>query len=134
MIHHHKYGNNYDYNRTVYLMNQVPFLDNNVFMLKEDDGVHAPLSVIYYEFYEEKDLILDKLKGMRNELLAVFYLFRIKGENFQSLDQQKKVALHNLSQTTTINFNADKLTKKDFLPFSDNYFFRCKAIHLYKAL
>lgn len=54
LIQHHKYGNNYDYNRTVYLMNNIPFLDNNVFMLKEDSGLHAPLSVIYYERYENK--------------------------------------------------------------------------------
>lgn len=53
IIQHHKYGNNYDYNRTVYLMNQIPFLDNNVFLLKEDEGLHAPLSVIYFQRYND---------------------------------------------------------------------------------
>ena len=71
LIQHHKYGNNYDYNRTIFLMNQIPFLDNNVFMLKEDEGIHAPLSVIYYEFYEEKELILNKLNSMKEELQAI---------------------------------------------------------------
>lgn len=71
LIQHHKYGNNYDYNRTVYLMNQIPFLDNNVFMLKEDKGIHAPLSVIYYEFYEEKALLLSEITGMKEELQAI---------------------------------------------------------------
>ncbi|TSJ47829.1 acyl-CoA reductase [Fluviicola chungangensis] len=71
LIQHHKYGNNYDYNRTVYLMNQIPFLDNNVFMLKEDKDIHAPLSVIYYEFYEEKALLLSEVAGMKEELQAI---------------------------------------------------------------
>ena len=71
LIQHHKYGNNYDYNRTVYLMNQIPFLDNNVFMLKEDEALHAPLSVIYYEFYEEREDVLHKLSGLKEELQAV---------------------------------------------------------------
>lgn len=71
LIQHHKYGNNYDYNRTVYLMNQIPFLDNNVFMLKEDEGIHAPLSVIYYEFYEKKSDVLKKLNELDEELQAI---------------------------------------------------------------
>lgn len=71
IIQHHKYGNNYDYNRTVYLMNQIPFLDNNVFMLKEDEGLHAPLSVIYYEFYENKSDVLKQINELQEELQAV---------------------------------------------------------------
>lgn len=66
LIQHHKYGNNYDYNRTVYLMNQIPFLDNNVFLLKEDSGLHAPLSVIYYQKYNtisETDAFLEQHDG-----------------------------------------------------------------------
>jgi len=71
LIQHHKYGNNYDYNRTIFLMNQIPFLDNNVFMLKEDEGIHTPLSVIYYEYYKEEGLLLHKITGMKDELQAV---------------------------------------------------------------
>jgi hypothetical protein len=71
LIQHHKYGNNYDYNRTVFLMNQIPFLDNNVFMLREDEGIHAPLSVIYYEYYEDKAVLLEKIEGMREDLQAI---------------------------------------------------------------
>ena len=51
VINHHKYANNYDYQRTIMMMNQIPFMDNNAFMLKEDEGLHAPLSMIYYKRY-----------------------------------------------------------------------------------
>jgi hypothetical protein len=71
LIQHHKYGNNYDYNRTIFLMNQIPFLDNNVFMLKEDEGIHAPLSVIYYEFYTDKGTVLERLEGMKENIQAI---------------------------------------------------------------
>lgn len=71
LIQHHKYGNNYDYNRTVYLMNQIPFLDNNAFMLKEDEGLHAPLSVIFYEYYTDKKDVLNRLEALKDELQAV---------------------------------------------------------------
>lgn len=71
IINHHKYGNNYDYNRTIFLMNSIPFLDNNCFMLKEDTGLHAPLSVIYYERYESLDEATTFIQTHRSELQVI---------------------------------------------------------------
>ncbi len=71
LINHHKYGNNYDYNRTVYLMNKIPFLDNNCCLLKEDSGLHAPLSVVFYERYSDFDELKNRLTEMENELQVI---------------------------------------------------------------
>ncbi len=51
IINHNKYANNYDYNRAVYLLNQEKFWDNNFVMLKEDDKLFSPLSVINFSRY-----------------------------------------------------------------------------------
>lgn len=51
IINHHKYANNYDYNRAVYLLNQDLFWDNNFVMLKEDEKLFSPLSVINFSRY-----------------------------------------------------------------------------------
>lgn len=71
LINHNKYGNNYDYNRTIYLMNSVPFLDNNCFLLKEDEGLHAPLSVVYYEYYNSKEEIASKIEELKEQIQVV---------------------------------------------------------------
>ena len=71
IVNHHKYANNYDYNRTVFMMNKIPFLDNNAFILKEDEGLHAPLSVIYYAFYDSKDEIMTFLDSNRDAIQAI---------------------------------------------------------------
>lgn len=55
IINHNKYANNYDYNRAVYLLNQDKFWDNNFVMLKEDDKLFSPLSVINFSRYESQD-------------------------------------------------------------------------------
>lgn len=55
IVNHHKYANNYDYNRTVYMMNQIPFLDNNFCLLKEDESLFSPLSVFFYSTYEKME-------------------------------------------------------------------------------
>jgi hypothetical protein len=51
IINHNKYANNYEYNRAVYLLNQEQFWDNNFVMLKEDDKLFSPLSVINFSRY-----------------------------------------------------------------------------------
>lgn len=71
VINHHKYGNNYDYNRTIFLMNSIPFLDNNCFILKEDKGLHAPLSVIYFERYDSLEEAFSFIQTHRQELQVI---------------------------------------------------------------
>ena len=54
---HHKYMNNYDYNNAVYLLNSIPFLTNNFLIVKEDQSLATPVSVLNYEYYMDvKDL------------------------------------------------------------------------------
>ncbi len=52
IIHHHKYNNNYDYNKSIYLVNRDKHLDNGFLLVKEDKRMVSPLAVIFYEEYE----------------------------------------------------------------------------------
>jgi hypothetical protein len=57
IMHNNKYKNNYDYNCTLLLMNQVKFLSNDFLMLKEDNSFHAPTGTVHIERYaDEADL------------------------------------------------------------------------------
>lgn len=78
---HHKYKNNYDYNKSIYLINMVPHLDNGFLLLKEDSAMISPISALFYEQYKnDADLTL-KLSthahqiqcvvGNRNDLLEM---------------------------------------------------------------
>ena len=54
IINNNKYSNNYEYNRTVYLMNQhVGLLDNNFLLLKNDTTYTSPIGVLFYEYYND---------------------------------------------------------------------------------
>ena len=48
---HHKYNNNYDYNKSIFLVNQDKHLDNGFLLLKNDHKLASPLAVLYYEEY-----------------------------------------------------------------------------------
>ncbi len=67
IIHHHKYCNNYDYQKSILLVNLIPFLDNGFILLQENEKLVSPISVLYYEYYTdqadlEKKLIENKEK------------------------------------------------------------------------
>ena len=54
VINNKKYGNNYDYNKTIHLMNQALFLDNNFLLLKESKNLFSPLAMVHYHYYESE--------------------------------------------------------------------------------
>jgi hypothetical protein len=57
IINHHKYNNNYDYNKSIYLVNRDKHLDNGFLLVKEDERMVSPLAVLFYEEYESIDTV-----------------------------------------------------------------------------
>ena len=51
-LNNHKYQNNYDYNKSIYLINAVPHLDNGYLLVTESDRLVSPISVLYYQTYQ----------------------------------------------------------------------------------
>lgn len=54
IVNHHKYANNYDYNKAIFLMNLQEILDNNFILLKESNELFSPLAMLYYHRYENQ--------------------------------------------------------------------------------
>jgi len=48
---HHKYFNNYEYNKSVYLVNREPHFDNGFLLLRQTESLVSPISVLFYENY-----------------------------------------------------------------------------------
>jgi len=71
LIDHQKYGNNYDYNKAVYLMSGSPMLDNGFLLLKEDPGLGSPIGTLFYESYEKPDAVAQRLQAMQKELQCI---------------------------------------------------------------
>ncbi len=62
-----KYFNNYEYNKSIMLVNRVKHLDCGFLLLTEDSSYASPISVLHYEYYDqlndlENRLILDSSK------------------------------------------------------------------------
>jgi hypothetical protein len=72
IINNNKYGNNYEYNRTVYLMNaHSSLLDNNFLLLKEDSSYSSPIGVLFYEFYDDLAVLNSRLQNDRELIQCI---------------------------------------------------------------
>lgn len=69
--HHHKYHNNYHYQKSIFLVSQIPFLDNGFVLLQESEKLVSPIAVIYYEYYNTPEDLSDKLSSVRDKLQCV---------------------------------------------------------------
>lgn len=68
---HNKYANNYDYNKAVYLLSQVDLIENGFLLMKEDEGIHSPVGVLFYEFYSSMEDIKGMIENRKEELQCV---------------------------------------------------------------
>ncbi|MEJ1242394.1 acyl-CoA reductase [Chryseolinea sp. T2] len=71
IVHHHKYCNNYDYQKSVLLVAQLPFLDSGFVMLQPNERLFSPLSVVYYEFYDDDDSLAKKLLAFEDKIQCI---------------------------------------------------------------
>lgn len=102
---HHKYNNNYDYNKSIYLVNQDKHYDNGFLLVKESDQLVSPLGVLFYEEYDSPQALQETLKSQESKIQAIVgNTGEIEGE-----------IMFGTAQTPNINQFADNVDTMDFL-------------------
>ncbi len=71
IVNHHKYANNYDYNKAVYLMNLMELLDNNFMLLRESEELFSPLSMVHYQYYTTTEEVNNYLTQNTENIQAI---------------------------------------------------------------
>ena len=71
IINNSKYCNNYDYNKAVFLMGSHSIVENGFLMLKEDTSYLSPVSVLYYEYYDDVNVVLKNISDNVEKLQCV---------------------------------------------------------------
>ena len=51
---HNKYFNNYEYNKSIYLLKPIEHLDNGFLLLSESSEIASPVACLFYEYYEDE--------------------------------------------------------------------------------
>ena len=71
VINHNKYANNYTYHKALFLMNQDLHLDNGFLIVKQDNSLSSPLSVLMFQFYDSQEEINSYLSNHVDQIQCV---------------------------------------------------------------
>lgn len=66
-----KYFNNYEFQKSILLINRVDHLDNGFLLLREESQVASPLAVLHYERYSDREKLEDQLTNIQDLLQCV---------------------------------------------------------------
>ena len=73
---HGKYMNNYDYNRTLLLLNKTPHLANEFIALVENESIPSPISNLHYQFWQDEKLLNEHLAANADKIQCI-----VSGDN-----------------------------------------------------
>lgn len=107
IVNHFKYNNNYDYNKSIYLVNAAQHYDNGFLLLKEDVNMASPLAVLYYERYKNLEDVAQRLNAAAENIQCIV--------SNADLKVQTTVLAHGQSQHPRLWDYADNVNTIDFL-------------------
>lgn len=81
-----KYANNYDYQLSILLLNNVYYMTNGCTILVENENPFSPISVLHYEYYDDEKKLAEKLKPQDD-------IQCISGEHFTPFGEAQKPGL-----------------------------------------
>ncbi|MBC7866408.1 MAG: acyl-CoA reductase, partial [Gloeobacteraceae cyanobacterium ES-bin-316] len=67
---HHKYKNNYDYQLSIILLNNIYYMTNGSTLLTENQGLFSPISHLFFEYYEDVEKVIEQLQ-QKEELQCI---------------------------------------------------------------
>ena len=106
VIYMSKYVNNYDYNKSIYLVNKEEFKDNGFLLLKPDEAFVSPLSVVFYEHYSNAGELNNKLKNFENKIQIILSKNREFSNSLAFGDSQKPSLWDYADDINTLEFLA----------------------------
>ncbi|WP_303311361.1 acyl-CoA reductase [Hymenobacter sp. BT730] len=71
VLNHHKYQNNYDYNKSIMLVNRVAHFDSGFLLVTENPQLVSPISVVHYQAYQHEVDLADKLTDVATQTQCI---------------------------------------------------------------
>ncbi len=71
ILNHHKYQNNYDYNKSIFLINKNKHFDNGFLLVTESERITSPLSAVFYQEYRSLEEAVTYITTEKDNIQAV---------------------------------------------------------------
>jgi len=70
-LNHHKYFNNYEYNKSILLVNRVLHFDNGFLILTESKALVSAISVVHFEYYNSIEEVKPILQEVEEKIQCI---------------------------------------------------------------
>lgn len=68
---HNKYMNNYEFQKTMNLMNLIDHIDTDFMLLKQNDSLSSTVGVVHYKEYEDIESVISYIDSHKDEIQCV---------------------------------------------------------------
>jgi hypothetical protein len=68
LMNHNKYMNNYDYHNALFLLENIKFLTNNFVIVRENEPLATPVSVLHFSYYKNLEDLEKQLNEKESEI------------------------------------------------------------------
>ena len=103
IIKHNKYSNNYNYQKTIKIMNNDVFVDCDFFLMSQSKEINPPISIIYYDYYDDISQVSNFINEKRNQIQCIVTNLQIDNSTGFGDTQDPKLDQY-ADNTDTINF------------------------------
>lgn len=70
-LNNHKYSNNYDYHKSIFLVNRVEHYDNGGLLATEMEELVSPISVVFYQHYDSQEDLIKQLASLEDKIQCI---------------------------------------------------------------
>jgi len=81
IAHNHKYYNNYEYFKAVFMINKVEHFDSGFFLLRKSAELSSPVSVLNFQTYHSSEELVNLLKHQQQNIQCVVSERELQGIN-----------------------------------------------------
>ena len=60
---HNKYANNYNYQKSILLINNMPFFDAGSILLRNNKSINSPIAVLHFEEYRDQEGLTEAIQA-----------------------------------------------------------------------
>ena len=71
IVNNKKYANNVDYYRALFLMGGNQMLENGFLLIREDESLSSPISMLHYEYYNDVEVLKSELASKSDQIQCV---------------------------------------------------------------
>lgn len=96
----YKYKNNYDYQKSILIINRTPFYDCGSVLLTQNSNLSSPISVVYYDYYNTDNEIANYLEKNKDSLQCI--VGKIKYKNIVKFGKTQSPELGDYSDNVDV--------------------------------